>query len=87
MYPEINILVRQLHARSISTFLVTNAQFPDCIRCAQLSMPPRLYRVCPCLHLSPEHCPESFSLALMRLIMYSPKRGTVLAALARGFKC
>jgi len=28
-YPEINTLVDALHARRISTFLVTNAQFPD----------------------------------------------------------
>ncbi|XP_055328378.1 S-adenosyl-L-methionine-dependent tRNA 4-demethylwyosine synthase TYW1-like isoform X2 [Paramacrobiotus metropolitanus] len=32
MYPAINELVRMLHARKISTFLVTNAQFPDAIR-------------------------------------------------------
>jgi len=32
MYPEINSLVGMLHARRISTFLVTNAQFPDAIR-------------------------------------------------------
>ena len=32
MYPEINTLIRLLHARDISTFLVTNAQFPDAIR-------------------------------------------------------
>ncbi len=38
MYPEINTLVQQLHARRISTFLVTNAQFPDRIRCAHLPM-------------------------------------------------
>ncbi|XP_064459907.1 S-adenosyl-L-methionine-dependent tRNA 4-demethylwyosine synthase TYW1-like [Ornithodoros turicata] len=31
MYPEINALVRLLHERGISTFLVTNAQFPDAI--------------------------------------------------------
>ncbi len=31
MYPEINRLVRLLHARRISTFLVTNAQFPEAI--------------------------------------------------------
>ena len=41
MYPEINTLVQQLHARRISTFLVTNAQFPDRIRCAQLTILPR----------------------------------------------
>ncbi|KAJ4811450.1 S-adenosyl-L-methionine-dependent tRNA 4-demethylwyosine synthase [Rhynchospora pubera] len=29
MYPEINSLVDELHRRHISTFLVTNAQFPD----------------------------------------------------------
>jgi len=29
MYPAINDYVRLLHARNISTFLVTNAQFPD----------------------------------------------------------
>lgn len=32
MYPEINTLVGELHKRRISTFLVTNAQFPDCIK-------------------------------------------------------
>ncbi|XP_030328247.1 S-adenosyl-L-methionine-dependent tRNA 4-demethylwyosine synthase TYW1-like isoform X3 [Strigops habroptila] len=32
MYPEINRFVRLLHQHSISTFLVTNAQFPDEIR-------------------------------------------------------
>jgi tRNA wybutosine-synthesizing protein 1 len=31
MYPHINALLRLLHARRISTFLVTNAQFPDAI--------------------------------------------------------
>lgn len=29
MYPEINTLVDELHRRKISTFLVTNAQFPE----------------------------------------------------------
>ncbi|KAG7941694.1 hypothetical protein I3843_16G057500 [Carya illinoinensis] len=29
MYPEINTLVNELHRRRISTFLVTNAQFPE----------------------------------------------------------
>lgn len=29
MYPEINTLVNELHKRRISTFLVTNAQFPE----------------------------------------------------------
>lgn len=33
MYPQINELAGQLHDRGISTFLVTNAQFPDRIRC------------------------------------------------------
>ncbi|KAI7688038.1 S-adenosyl-L-methionine-dependent tRNA 4-demethylwyosine synthase [Sarcoptes scabiei] len=32
MYPKINELIRLLHSRSISTFLVTNAQFPDAIK-------------------------------------------------------
>lgn len=32
MYPEINTLVDELHRRQISTFLVTNAQFPDKIQ-------------------------------------------------------
>lgn len=32
MYPEINALVDELHRRRISTFLVTNAQFPEKIR-------------------------------------------------------
>uniref|UniRef100_A0A0D9VZL6 tRNA 4-demethylwyosine synthase (AdoMet-dependent) n=1 Tax=Leersia perrieri TaxID=77586 RepID=A0A0D9VZL6_9ORYZ len=32
MYPEINVLVDELHRRHISTFLVTNAQFPDKIK-------------------------------------------------------
>jgi len=40
MYPEINEFVRLLHAKGISSFLVTNAQFPDAIRdmepCTQL---------------------------------------------------
>eukprot|EP00930_Biecheleria_cincta_P031513 TRINITY_DN2186_c0_g1_i2.p1 TRINITY_DN2186_c0_g1~~TRINITY_DN2186_c0_g1_i2.p1 ORF type:complete len:706 (+),score=153.25 TRINITY_DN2186_c0_g1_i2:71-2119(+) len=32
MYPRINELLDDLHRRRISTFLVTNAQFPDAIR-------------------------------------------------------
>jgi len=32
MYPRINELVDDLHRRKISTFLVTNAQFPDAIK-------------------------------------------------------
>jgi len=32
MYPEINTLIDLLHAKKISTFLVTNAQFPDAIK-------------------------------------------------------
>jgi hypothetical protein len=32
MYPEINVLIDELHRRHISTFLVTNAQFPDKIK-------------------------------------------------------
>ena len=31
MYPEIDKFVSLLHAKRISTFLVTNAQFPDAI--------------------------------------------------------
>lgn len=31
MYPEINELISLLHSKEISTFLVTNAQFPDAI--------------------------------------------------------
>lgn len=32
MYPHINDLIGELHKRQISSFLVTNAQFPDAIR-------------------------------------------------------
>ena len=32
MYPRINEMIADLHSRHISTFLVTNAQFPDAIR-------------------------------------------------------
>ncbi|KAI9113268.1 hypothetical protein K1719_015793 [Acacia pycnantha] len=32
MYPEINTLIDELHKRQISTFLVTNAQFPEKIK-------------------------------------------------------
>ena len=32
MYPEINKFVDLLHDNRISTFLVTNAQFPEAIR-------------------------------------------------------
>eukprot|EP00913_Durusdinium_trenchii_P014560 g13659.t1 len=32
LYPRINELVEELHKREISTFLVTNAQFPEAIR-------------------------------------------------------
>jgi len=32
MYPRINELVGDLHGRDISTFMVTNAQFPEAIR-------------------------------------------------------
>lgn len=32
MYPEINAILTELHKRHISSFLVTNAQFPDRIR-------------------------------------------------------
>lgn len=33
MYPEINGFIRLLHSHNISSFLVTNAQFPEEIRC------------------------------------------------------
>lgn len=33
MYPKINELISELHKRRMSTFLVTNAQFPDAMRC------------------------------------------------------
>lgn len=40
MYPEINRFLRMLHDKKISSFLVTNAQFPEAIRqlepCTQL---------------------------------------------------
>lgn len=32
MYPEINKFVSLLHSKRISSFLVTNAQFPDAIK-------------------------------------------------------
>lgn len=32
MYPKINKLINELHSRHISTFLVTNAQFPEALR-------------------------------------------------------
>ncbi|KAL2652689.1 hypothetical protein R1flu_020817 [Riccia fluitans] len=41
MYPEINTLVDELHKRRISSFLVTNAQFPD--RIIELSPVTQLY--------------------------------------------
>ncbi|KAL3695249.1 hypothetical protein R1sor_009325 [Riccia sorocarpa] len=41
MYPEINTLVDELHKRRISSFLVTNAQFPD--RITQLRPVTQLY--------------------------------------------
>lgn len=34
MYPRINTLISELHARRISSFLVTNAQFPNRIQCS-----------------------------------------------------
>jgi tRNA wybutosine-synthesizing protein 1 len=40
-YPRINELVGELHKRRVSTFLVTNAQFPECIR--QLAPVTQLY--------------------------------------------
>eukprot|EP00595_Chromulina_sp_UTEXLB2642_P000478 CAMPEP_0196761188 /NCGR_PEP_ID=MMETSP1095-20130614/354_1 /TAXON_ID=96789 ORGANISM="Chromulina nebulosa, Strain UTEXLB2642" /NCGR_SAMPLE_ID=MMETSP1095 /ASSEMBLY_ACC=CAM_ASM_000446 /LENGTH=487 /DNA_ID=CAMNT_0042110411 /DNA_START=329 /DNA_END=1789 /DNA_ORIENTATION=- len=41
MYPRINEFLNELHSRNISTFLVTNAQFPECI--AQLDPVTQLY--------------------------------------------
>lgn len=41
MYPHVNELVRLLHEKEISTFLVTNAQFPECI--AKLDPVTQLY--------------------------------------------
>ena len=38
MYPRINELVRILHGHEISSFLVTNAQFPDAIRLVVYSL-------------------------------------------------
>ncbi|KAM8975637.1 S-adenosyl-L-methionine-dependent tRNA 4-demethylwyosine synthase TYW1-like [Pelodytes ibericus] len=35
MYPEINRFLKLLHHRQISSFLVTNAQFPEEIRCLE----------------------------------------------------
>ncbi|CRH00414.1 tRNA-YW synthesizing protein, putative [Plasmodium relictum] len=32
MYPDINKLIDELHKKNISTFLVTNAQFPDALK-------------------------------------------------------
>ena len=32
MYPEINRFIQLLHQKHISSFLVTNAQFPEAIR-------------------------------------------------------
>ena len=41
MYPHINQMLKELHDRRISSFLVTNAQFPD--RIAQLDPVTQLY--------------------------------------------
>lgn len=41
MYPHVNAMIRLLHARRISSFMVTNAQFPDCI--ARLEPVTQLY--------------------------------------------
>eukprot|EP01040_Poterioochromonas_malhamensis_P000586 gene586-626_t len=41
MYPRINEMIRELHKRQISSFLVTNAQFPD--RIEQLEPVTQLY--------------------------------------------
>lgn len=36
MYPQINKFIALLHEKGISSFLVTNAQFPDAIRYSYL---------------------------------------------------
>ena len=41
MYPRINEFIDELHGRGISSFLVTNAQFPD--RIEQLHPVTQLY--------------------------------------------
>lgn len=41
MYPRINEMLKELHDRSISSFMVTNAQFPE--RIAQLDPVTQLY--------------------------------------------
>ena len=46
MYPEINTLIRLLHQKGISTFLVTNAQFPDAIKYVGISQ----YSICIVCH-------------------------------------
>ena len=56
MYPEINALIKLLHEKGISTFLVTNAQFPDAIRfvvsvCVYVCVRVRAcMRDCRCIH-------------------------------------
>lgn len=39
MYPEINAFIRLLHLRHISSFLVTNAQFPEEIKYVRVLLP------------------------------------------------
>lgn len=41
MYPRINLMLQELHDRRISSFLVTNAQFPE--RIQQLDPVTQLY--------------------------------------------
>ena len=60
MYPEINALIKLLHEKGISTFLVTNAQFPDAIRfvdnlCVSVCMWV-IVCVCVCVILCVCHC-------------------------------
>ena len=51
MYPEINALVKLLHEKRISPFLVTNAQFLDAIRYSVQSLCIYLCAsVCVCIH-------------------------------------
>ena len=49
MYPEINALIKLLHEKGISTFLVTNAQFPDAIRFVVYSVCRVCVRACVCV--------------------------------------